>query len=403
VNAVNKSAAAVAKAQGAEHVACVKNAGKGALPGTAQACLTADGKGKVAKAKGKTLAGETKSCGAAPNFAYTSGATANTAAQQAELDLVGDIYGANLDAAVISCASNKAGCACQQKVSKSVEALAATQLAAFVSCKKTELKNGATSAAAIANCVNNAGTIGSIANDGKGKIAKAVTKLGATVQKSCIAASVTGAFPGDCAGPGDPTACLNRVSRCRVCQAVNDADGFFINCDNFDNGALDATCESGSGPTPTPTPTFTPPPTATPTFVPGAIIKGMLPRTSGFWTYGGTAGQPGGETLCAATYAGTHVCTFTELQSAETAGELVGASDNGGAVTAFWKIDNTAGTATDTKQCIDALGTPRWHYGTAHTTARGFYFNFNALMGDLGSESPPVSCPGTTASVGCCS
>ena len=129
LNAVNKDGAAVAKTQGKENVACVKSAGKGTLVGTAQACLTADPKGKVAKAKGKTTAAATKSCGTAPSFGFTGAAAVNTAAQQAEVDLVADVYGANLDAAIISCATSKAGCGCQQKVSKSVEELAAVKLA----------------------------------------------------------------------------------------------------------------------------------------------------------------------------------------------------------------------------------------------------------------------------------
>ena len=56
LNAVNKDGAAVAKTQGKENVGCVRGAGKGTLTGTAQACLTADAKGKVGKAKGKTSA-----------------------------------------------------------------------------------------------------------------------------------------------------------------------------------------------------------------------------------------------------------------------------------------------------------------------------------------------------------
>lgn len=400
LNAVNKNGAAVAKTQGKENVGCVKNAGK-AGPTGAQTCLTADGKGKVAKAKGKTTAAETKSCTQAPNFGYTSGATVNTAAQQAELDLVGDVFGANLDAALVSCATDKAKCGCQQKVAKGVEALAGVKLATFVGCKKTVLKAGGNSAAALANCVNNGGTVGSIAADSKGKIAKAIGKLNADIVKACDTPGVTGAFPGTCTAlsGGALGTCLDTQVECRVCQAINEMDGLFVNCDQFDNGALDASCASGSGPTPTPTPTATATPTATPTFQPGTIIQGFLPRTNGFWSYGGNPGLPGGETLCNATFAGTHVCTITNLLAAETAGELVGAADNLGAIVRFWKIDPGE---TNLRQCIDPTNTLRWRYGTADTPSRGIYMNFTAATGDIGTESALVSCPGNQASVGCC-
>jgi hypothetical protein len=400
LNAVNKNGAAVAKTQGKENVGCVKAAGKTGPTG-AQACLTLDAKGKVAKAKGKTTAAETKSCGTPPSFGYTSAAAANTAAQQASLDLTADVYGANLDAALVSCTTDKAKCACQQKVSKDVEALAAVKFATFVGCKKSALKAGANASAALANCVSDGGTVGSIAADSKGKIAKSIGKLNADIVKVCDTPGVTGAFPGDCTALSGAAlgTCLDTQVECRVCQAINEMDGLFVNCDAFDNGALDASCASGTGPTPTPTATSTPQPTATPTFQPGTIIQGFLPRSNGFWSYGGNPGLPGGETLCNATFPGTHVCTVTNLLAAETAGELVGAADNLGAIIRFWKIDPGE---TNLRQCIDPTNTLRWRYATADTPSRGIYLSFSAPSGDLGAESGLVSCPGNQASVGCC-
>ena len=199
LNAVNKDGAAVAKTQGKEHLGCVKSAGKGA--GGAQACLTADAKSKVAKAKAKTTADATKSCGTPPSFGFASAATTNAAAQQADVDVVADVYGANLDAAIITCATSKAGCGCQQKVSKGIEALMAVKLATFVACKKAALKAGASAAAALEDCVRNAATPGSIAADSKGKIGKIVAGLNTAISKSCDTPNVTaGAFPGKCSG-----------------------------------------------------------------------------------------------------------------------------------------------------------------------------------------------------------
>ena len=67
-------------------------------------------------------------------------------------------------------------------------------------CKKAALKAGAIAAAAIEDCVANAGTTGSITADSKGKIAKAVAKLGDAITKKCGGVSTALAFPGICAG-----------------------------------------------------------------------------------------------------------------------------------------------------------------------------------------------------------
>ena len=403
LNTVNKDGAAVAKEQGKANIACVKGGGKGTLIGTAQACLTADAKGKVAKRKSKTVADETKSCTTAPDFGFTGATAVNTAAQQAEVDLVADVYGANLDAAVISCTSDKAGCTCQQKVSASLEKLAATKLAEFVKCKKAALKAGASTAAALADCVANAGTPGSIAADTKGKIAKTVTGLNSTIGKACT--GVTGAFPGNCTALTQPAlgTCLDRQVECRVCQAINEMDGLFVNCDLFDNGSADASCASGTGPTPTVTATPTNTPTPTPTFVPGTIIKGSLTATAGRFNYNLAIGLPAANAACNTNFAGTHACTYQELQNAAALNELKFLKDTANVtVTSFWAIDNAQPIL---QQCNDdAVGGSdlNWEYGTAHTPSRGQKVSLNNSAGTLGSLQSSLQCNASTSWVGCC-
>lgn len=406
LNSVNKSGAAVAKTQGKEHLACLKEQGKTGA-GNAQTCLTLDVNGKVAKAKGKTTAAATKSCGTAPSFGFTSAAGVNTAAQQADIDLVADVYGANLQPVVIACATNKAGCGCQQKISKSVEALAAVKLATFVSCKKTALKNGANSVAALAACVNDAGTAGSVAADTKGKIAKTLAGLNAAIVKSCDTPGVTaGAFPGACTAltGGALGTCLDTQVECRVCTAINEMDGLFVNCDLFDNGVADATCVSGSGPTPTPTPTATLTPTPSTTPTPGLFV-GALARSIGRWTYNAMNGIAGGENACSSTFAG-HLCTVAELQASEAGGLLAGAMDvNAIAIDHFWAVDPAA---TDLHQCISAFPSTitRWAYATGHTAAKGDFLILNNGAGTLSALNNgglPVVCTMTNMfNVACC-
>ncbi len=404
LNAVNRDGAAVAKEQGKESLACVKGAGKGTLPGTAQTCLTADAKGKVAKRKAKTTADEAKSCGAAPSFGFTGATTVNGAAQQAQVDLVADVYGPNLDAAIITCATSKAGCACQQKVSTSLEKIAALKLATFVSCKKAALKAGASAAAALEACVANAGTPGSIAADTKGKIAKGGASLSATIGKACT--GIASAFPGNCNALTQPAlaVCLDTQVECRVCQAINEMDGLAVNCDLFDDGVANGSCASGAGPTPTPTPTSIAP-TATPTPAPGTIAKGALPITYGRFNYNLMIGLPGANAACNSNYAGTHACTYLDLQNAAAAGDLDGLKDiDDLPVSGFWAIDPGAPVL---QQCNDnTLGGTNlnWEYGTSHTGSRGSQVSLDNGTGALGPLVTGLQCntPGTLAWVGCC-
>ena len=385
------------------NVGCVKDAGAGKLTGTAESCLTADAKGKLQKAKDKTVADAAKSCTSAPSFAYPGAAATNAGAEQAGLDLVEDVFGEPLDAAITSCTANKAGCGCQAKIIDDVSKLADTKIAEFVKCKKTVLKNGANSGAALQACVDDAGTAGSIKADSKGKIAKALVKLGGDIAKKCDTPGVTTtSFPGACTGMSGAALaqCLDRLVECRVCQAINDMDALFVNCDVFDDAVANGTCFSGTGPTPTPAPTATPGPTPTPAFPPGTVLKGILTPTTGRFNYNLVLGIPGSDAACASNFAGTHTCTYAELQAAEAAGDLDGAKDLAGtAVTSFWAIDSSH---VNTLQCATTVP---WDYATAHTGHFGEKVNLTNATGALSAlqsgSGAGVFCLNSSW-VGCC-
>jgi hypothetical protein len=401
LNLLNRDGTAVAKQQGLEDVACLKAAGTGKLVGSAQSCLTADVKGRVLKKKAKTTSDEGKLCTPPPSFGHTSATAVNNGAVQGELDLSADVFGANLDPAVISCGASKTGCQCQQKVLGDVEKLADKKLAEFVKCKKTTLKNGASSVTSLRACVEDAGTPGSIAADSKGLIQKALGTLNTDIAKKCDAKGVTaGAFPGGCTGLTDGAlgACLDVKVECRVCQIINDMDGLLVNCDLFDDGNANGSCASGSGPTPTPTPGPTPTPTP-------AVLKGALTATNGRFNYNLTLGLPGANAACNTSFPGTHACTYSELQSAAAAGDLDGLKDTANnMVTSFWAIDNAQPAL---QQCQDDA-TPggsflNWEYGTAHTASRGQKVSLNNATGVLGSLQSSLQCNLSGASwVGCC-
>jgi pimeloyl-ACP methyl ester carboxylesterase len=251
VNALNKDGAKVAATQGKENAACIKSAGKAKLASdqTAEGCLTADSKGKVAKAKGKTEADFAARCAdSPPEFGVPAGSAAavNGAAVAGSLDLLHDVFGADLDAAVAGCAEDSATCKCQQAISNGGEKVAATAFKEFLGCKRSVLSAGASSAADLAACIEDPGTPGSLAADSKGKVAKAVAKLGSDIAKKCDAAGVpsSAGAPGICSEliGSSLAACIGNRVACRVCLSLNAMDGLDADCDRFDDGTSNGSC-----------------------------------------------------------------------------------------------------------------------------------------------------------------
>jgi hypothetical protein len=136
---------------------------------------------------------------------------------------------------------------------------------------------------------------------------------------------------------------------------------------------------------------------------PGQIVKGALTPTPGRFNYDLQIGLPAANSACSTRFAGTHACSYTELQSAQAAGDLVGLKDAAnGTVTAFWAIDSSA---PPLQQCNDdALGGSglNWEYGTAHTAARGEKVALDNAAGTLGPLQTSLQCNFSTAWVGCC-
>ncbi len=238
VNAMNKAGAKLAKTQGKENAKCVSNAGKGSET-DAQACLTADGKGKVVKAEGKTGATEAKSCTTAPSFGKRPATGVNAAAKGEELSLVSDVFGSDLTAAIIPAATDKAAAKCQAAVIKAYEKLAATKIKTFLKCKKDGLKDGAIdSSVALETCFD------AIVSDPKGKVGKAKLKLSSTFTKKCPSPAVDLdiVFPGNCVGSSLFSDCVDTAVECRVCLMLDAIDGLSRDCDLFDDGVANLSC-----------------------------------------------------------------------------------------------------------------------------------------------------------------
>jgi hypothetical protein len=143
--------------------------------------------------------------------------------------------------------------------------------------------------------------------------------------------------------------------------------------------------------------------TTTTTTMPPAVLRGALNPTSGKFDYNLTPGIPGADAACNTIFAGTHACSYSELQAAEAAGNLVGLKDiNNNNVSSFWAID---GSHADTLQCYDTLTMTRWAYQTAHTGHFAEKVNLTNGTGTLGpllSGSPDGALCLGSSWVGCC-
>ncbi len=162
----------------------------------------------------------------------------NQAAITKELDLIHDLFGSDLDLAIVDSGNDKDGAKCQQGAAKQVKKCQDAKLKAFNACKKDGLKDATVhDALTLADCMG---------QDPKGGIEKdCVTKLTDKVGKSCTGLDYATLFPGECSGEAtlaDFESCLEARVECRVCLALNEADNLARDCDEFDDGAFNASC-----------------------------------------------------------------------------------------------------------------------------------------------------------------
>ena len=201
INELNKNLGKVAKTQGKEICACIKDGSKGTLSGTIEACTTADSRGKVARAKSKTKSKGASKCTRAPDFGATDPNTLNAAAIKLELDLFHDYFGPDLDLAILKFDQAKAGAQCQQAVAKQGKKCADALIKEFNACKKGGLSGRSGTPPLDAEelqaaCLGQPEELAGIP-DPRGKVEKAcVTKLNSTIQKKCEDVDLGIAFPG---------------------------------------------------------------------------------------------------------------------------------------------------------------------------------------------------------------
>jgi hypothetical protein len=249
INEANKNFAKVAKVQGKEIVKCIKDGLGGKLTGTIEVCMTADTKGKMNRARTKTIEKVGAKCATrTPDFAFTSAATVNLLGVQKETDLFHEVFGSDLDNAIVL-VDTEAGAKCQQEIANLVGKCQDRKLKEFNKCKKSALKGkdgpAVVSAAELeAICLDDVITGG--IPDPKGKIATACgTKLNHKIGKKCVnegveLSKVVAGCNTDVAAT--LVACLDQKVECAVCTALNQVDDLRRDCDEFDDGVVNESC-----------------------------------------------------------------------------------------------------------------------------------------------------------------
>ena len=137
INELNKGFGKVAKTQGKDIGKCIKDGSKGKLVAQSiEECITADNKGKVAKAKQKTISKASPLCSVPPDFGPSDPNTVNQAAVEKELDLIHAIFGSDLDLddVIFDASVEKDGAKCQIDVAKAAQKCQDTKLKEFNKC-----------------------------------------------------------------------------------------------------------------------------------------------------------------------------------------------------------------------------------------------------------------------------
>jgi hypothetical protein len=245
ITSSNDSVSKLAKSQLGLQRKCLKAAAYGTLPmGQDMAdCVAADTDGKVAAQVTKAAGKDAKVCPSGlADFAYTSSATATTAGINAANEAYEDIAAFSVSGSVLSVDTAPSGAKCQDAIAKASGKLLLATLAEFRACKKAGLSDGSiTSTVQLGNQCFDA-----VSADLSGKIGAARSKLADTYTAKCADVVQATVIPGDCAGAADIAACIASIAKCRTCQAFNAADNLVRGCDEFDDGAINGSCETST-------------------------------------------------------------------------------------------------------------------------------------------------------------
>jgi hypothetical protein len=237
LNEVGKGLERVAKMQGKEAARCVKNAGRGRLaPGESlQSCLGADSRSKVARQEVRLDSAISRRCSDRPPFGLTSAFWTASAARHGAIGTTLDLFGKDPNAAV---RLDSIGAKCQRNITRDMAKLHDAMLAAVGFCRKAGVSAGTiTSREELSSCLFEVDT------DTRGRVARAQARLDKQLAGSCSGLDTSAVFPGACTAATDTGTCLAERTRCQVCKTIVDGHEVQAECDIFDDGLANLSCD----------------------------------------------------------------------------------------------------------------------------------------------------------------
>jgi hypothetical protein len=224
MNVLTKDLAKTAGAQSKTSGKCIKGQAKSGE--SAAGCIAALD-WKLDKIRAKTDKHRFGVCRASPpEFGPNESSPISDAAVQAELGMLDDLFGLDLDSALVNAATDKSAAKCQAAVFKGAAKCQSAWLKEFAKCQATGLKRGTiTSEASLGDC---------FASDPKRKVAKTCNRLGTKIlPKTCVARAVdlSDAFPGHSTdSAGQLATQVRQDAECRVCEALSATHGLPLDC-----------------------------------------------------------------------------------------------------------------------------------------------------------------------------
>jgi hypothetical protein len=261
LNGLADAAARVARAQASDAGAClhafargrVERLGEGAQARTLEACLTNDVTGRVARALERTLRRDANRClgrpTQLPDFAYRGAGPVNGAVRGQTAAFAEDLFGPELDAALVPAETSPLAARCQERVAEAGGDVLDAGVRVAADAKRDALRGRGRRAAGPVDSALELETalLAGLAQDAGGRLGRARARLQREAREACAAteAPLAELFPGLCAAAADPGAladCADRAALCRLCRAQNGMDGIALDCDAFDDGVPNLTC-----------------------------------------------------------------------------------------------------------------------------------------------------------------
>jgi len=187
----------------------------------------------------KTTADEHRRCAVPlPGFGFTGARIANSAAVLENLNLLHDLFGTDLTAAV---ARDRTAARCQREVWKAVIGCDRARLRDFTLCKRDGLADGSIAdGSALGRCLERESKpIRAACDPVAGGVRKAIARQCGAPGVASLAITLPGCATDD---PAALSACLGTHARCRACRAVRLADALARDCDTYDDGLANESC-----------------------------------------------------------------------------------------------------------------------------------------------------------------